>query len=139
MLSVAAPFFDGALIDGLADLGDAGGANASFGLVKIKASLGPYQLAMGEQSACLIFRVADHHLIIDNMESARWQDRLPMSHQTAIVLIIAAKLDLVIALILTAIKKAGEAGQACVHAVAAIIAFVLKEAVKKRQGSISID
>ncbi len=82
---VVLPAGDGALVDGLADLGDAGGADRPLVAVELEAGGLPLESAGGDQAAGDRLEVLDGLLVV-NVVDGRLQDRLPVVHQPSVLL-----------------------------------------------------
>lgn len=71
------PSAAGTVIDGLANLPDAGGHYGSFGFVEIKALGVPWQAEEVDQAAALAFLVGDHFFVLD-LQHLQRQDAEPV-------------------------------------------------------------
>ena len=117
MLLVLAPAIHRGLIDRLPHLGDAGGADMAFGLMRFKAGFIPLQAAVVEQGAGLVLVVGHQLLVLQLIKGSIRQHLAPVVHEQGVVATITADLGQVVALMLTLVEQAGETGQAGVHRV----------------------
>src|SRR6516164_2776960 len=119
LLAIGAPASDRALIDRLAHLGDARGAHRATCLVKGKAGVVPFEVAVRYDLPCLCFQIGDHFLVLDLDHHALRQDAAPVGHERIVATVEAAELAEIVGVWITVLEENRETGEAGIDRVAA--------------------